>query len=134
MSRNDLVDHSAAWYVPQNTVLSVAGNTTHKAVVEEAQKLFGEQTGGEPPPIEPAKEGRPERHIIVEARDITPSNLRMSVRAVSRTDPDRYPVTIMTAVLGQGTSPGLVKPLRERAGRGSPSGSASSRGQTLTRG
>ena len=127
MSRNDLVDHIAAWYVPENTVLSVAGNTTHKAVVEEAQKLFGEQTGGEPPPIEPAKEGRPERHIIVEARDITQSNLRMSFRAVSRTDPDRYPLTIMNTVLGQGMSSRLFKEVRERRGLAYSIGSGVSR-------
>ena len=116
MNRDDFMDHIATWYVPMNTVLSVAGNTTHKAVVEEARKLFDEQTGGEPPPIAPAKDGRPEHHIIVEARDITQSNLGMSMRAVSRTDPDRYPVTILNAVLGRGMSSRLFKEVRERRG------------------
>ncbi len=116
MNRDDFMDHIATWYVPKNIVLSVAGNTTHKAVVEEALKLFGEQTGGEPPPIELAKKGRPEHHIIVEARDITQSNLGMSLRAVSRTDPDRYALTILNAVLGRGMSSRLFKEVRESRG------------------
>ena len=116
MNRDDFMNHIATWYVPQNTVLSVAGNTTHLAVVEEAEKLFGKQTGGETPPLDPAKDGRPERNIIVEARDITQCNLGMSLRAVSRTDPDRYPLTILNAVLGRGMSSRLFKEVRERRG------------------
>ncbi|MCH7699304.1 MAG: insulinase family protein [Chloroflexi bacterium] len=116
MNRQDFMDHIGTWYVPQNMVISVAGNTTHKAVVEETRKLFGELTGDAAPSIEPAKEGRPERNIIVEDRDITQSNLGMSLRAVSRTDPDRYPLTILNAVLGRGMSSRLFKEVRERRG------------------
>ena len=116
MNRQDFIDHIATWYVPQNMVISVAGNTTHKAVVEETHKLFGKLTGDAAPSIEPAKEGRPERNIIVENRDIKQSNLGMSLRAVSRTDPDRYPLTILNAVLGRGMSSRLFKEVRERRG------------------
>ena len=116
MNRQDFMDHIATWYVPQNLVISVAGNTTHKAVVEEVRKLFDELKGDAAPSIEPAKEGRPERNIIVEDRDITQSNLGMSLRAVSRTDPDRYPLTILNAVLGRGMSSRLFKEVRENRG------------------
>ncbi len=116
MNRQDFMDHIGTWYVPQNMVISVAGNTSHKAVVEETRKLFSEMKGDAAPSIEPAKEGRPKHNIIVEDRDITQSNLGMSLRAVSRTDPDRYPLTILNAVLGRGMSSRLFKEVRERRG------------------
>lgn len=116
MHRPDFMDHIGTWYVPRNMVLSVAGNTTHAAVVDEARKLFGEITSKETPAIPAAREGRPEQHIIVEDRDIQQSNLGMSLRAVSRTDPDRYPLTILNAILGRGMSSRLFKEVREERG------------------
>jgi predicted Zn-dependent peptidase len=116
MHRQDFMDHISTWYVPGNMVLSVAGNTTHDAVVEEAQRLFGGLQGKSVPVVELATEGRPDPHIKVEARDITQCNLGMSLRAVSRTDPDRYPLTILNAVLGRGMSSRLFKEVRERRG------------------
>jgi len=116
MNRGDFMDHIGTWYVPNNMVISVAGNTTHEAVVDEARRLFGGLERRDVPGVDPAQEGRPDRHVIVEARDITQCNLGMSLRAVSRTDPDRYPLTILNAVLGRGMSSRLFKEVRERRG------------------
>ncbi len=116
MNRPDFIDHIGTWYVPQNIVISVAGNTTHEEVVGLASDLFGGLRGKAAPEIVPAKNGRPEPHIIVEARDITQSNLGMSLRAISRTDPDRSALTILNAVLGRGMSSRLFKEVRERRG------------------
>ncbi len=116
MNRGDFADHVATWYVPENMVLSVAGNTTHAEVVAAANNVFGSLTGGAAPEIPVAIDGTPERNVIVEARDITQSNMAMSLRALSRTDPDRYPLMILNAVLGRGMSSRLFKEVRERRG------------------
>jgi predicted Zn-dependent peptidase len=115
-TRDDFLHHIRTWYVPKNMVLSVAGNTTHREVVAEARKLFGGLVGEAPPPVEPARDGIPSRNVIVEARDIAQSNLGMSLRAISRTDPDRYAVMILNTILGRGMSSRLFKEVRERRG------------------
>ena len=116
MQRDDFMHHIATWYVPQNMVLSVAGNTTHAEVAKEARKLFDELAGDAAPEIQVARDGIPERNVAVDARDISQSNLGIAMRAVSRTDPDRYAATIMNAVLGRGMSSRLFKEVRERRG------------------
>jgi predicted Zn-dependent peptidase len=116
MTRDDLTGHIATYYVPTNMVLSVAGNTTHDAVLSMARKLLEGLEGEAPPPTPAAKNGRPEHHVKVEARDIAQSNIAMALHAVSRLDPDRYPAMIMNAVLGRGMSSRLFKEVRERRG------------------
>lgn len=116
MNRGDFADHIATWYVPENMVISVAGNTTHADVVAAARDVFAGLTGAAAPEVPAATDGRPERNVIVEARDITQSNMAMSLRALSRTDPERYPLMILNAVLGRGMSSRLFKEVRERRG------------------
>ena len=116
LSRDDFVHHIDTWYVPQNVVLSVAGNTTHKEVVGEARRLFDGLRGVEAPPVETARGGIPQRNVVVEARDIAQSNLGLALHAISRTDPDRYPLMLLNSVLGRGMSSRLFKEVRERRG------------------
>ena len=60
MTREDLTNHIATYYVPKNMVLSVAGNTTHEEVLSMARKLLEGLNGGTPPPVPPARNGRPQ--------------------------------------------------------------------------
>ncbi len=41
ISRQDLADYVATWYVPNNSVVSVAGNLKHEQVVELAEQAYG---------------------------------------------------------------------------------------------
>ena len=116
LKRDDLMNHIGTWYVPRNIVLSVAGNTTQGEVLKLARKLLAEAEGGPAPAIPTARDGIPERNVIVEDRDITQSNMAMALRTVSRRDPDRSAVTLMNAVLGRGMSSRLFKEVRERRG------------------
>jgi predicted Zn-dependent peptidase len=127
LQRPDFMDHIGTWYVPKNMVLSVAGNTAHAEVLEQAKKLLGALDGGAAPPISEARDGIPEQNVVVEAREIAQSNLGIALRAVSRTDPDRYPAMILNAILGRGMSSRLFKEVRERRGL------AYSVGSSLTR-
>ena len=127
LSRDDFLHHIRTWYVPENTVLSVAGNTQHRAVVAAARKLFAELPGQPAPAVEPDHDSIPPRNVVVEARDITQSNLGIALRAISRTDPDRYAAVILNTTLGRGMSSRLFKEVRERRGL------AYSIGSSLTR-
>ncbi len=116
LKRDDFVEHIRTWYVPEDIVLSVAGKTTHRKVVAAARKLFDELAGQPVPQVQAAADGLPRENVVVEARDIAQSNLGIALRAISRTDPDRYPVMILNAILGRGMSSRLFKEVRERRG------------------
>jgi predicted Zn-dependent peptidase len=127
LNRDDFMHHIGTWYVPENMVLSVGGNTTREEVLAAANKLFEGIEGKKPPAVAESRNGIPADNAVVEARDITQSNLAMALRAVSRRDPDRYAAMIMNAVLGRGMSSRLFKEVRERRGL------AYSIGSSLTR-
>lgn len=127
MGRDDLVGHVAAWYAPSNMVVSVAGNTTHEAVVDCATRLWGDLPPAELPSCPPAVVDLPDQHVIVEKRDIAQCNVGIALRALSRRDPERYVLTVLNAVLGRGMSSRLFKEVRERRGLAYSVGSSVSR-------
>jgi predicted Zn-dependent peptidase len=116
MQRDDFVQHVATYYTPSNSVLSVAGNTTHDEVMALATELFGpieDHPSPEPPPAEYAFA---EQRVVVETREIAQCNMGISLHALPRKDPDRYPLMVLNTVLGRGMSSRLFKEVRERRG------------------
>jgi predicted Zn-dependent peptidase len=127
MRRDDFVDHMAAWYVPENTVVAVAGNATPAQARALIEERLADVRGHPLPSFAPAAPGLPAEHVQVEARDTDQSNLYFGMRAISRTDPDRYALTVLNSLLGRGMSSRLFKEVRERRGLAYSVGSSVSR-------
>ncbi len=116
MQRDDFTQHVATYYVPSNTVLSVAGNTTHAEVLRLAEELFGDLPAGHAPPSEAARAQFAPERVVVEKREIAQCNMGIALHALARKDPDRYPLTVLNTILGRGMSSRLFKEVRERRG------------------
>jgi predicted Zn-dependent peptidase len=127
LQRQDFLDHVQTWYVPNNVVLSVAGNTEHERVMEAARRYLGSMESRPVPTFDPARLEVPQERVLVEKRDIAQSNLAFGLRALSRTDPDRYALMILNSILGRGMSSRLFKEVRERRGLAYAVGSGVSR-------
>ena len=116
MQRDDFTRHVATYYVPSNTVLSVAGNTTHNEVLALAENLFGDLPAATAPaPPTAVAKFAPER-VVVEKREIAQCNMGIALHALARKDPDRYPLMVLNTILGRGMSSRLFKEVRERRG------------------
>ena len=127
MQRDDFVAHMAAWYAPENVVVAVAGNTTPGQVVTLIEERMVDAEKRAVPSFVVATPGLPAERVQVESRDTDQSNLYYGLRAISRTDPDRYPLTILNSLLGRGMSSRLFKEVRERRGLAYSVGSSVSR-------
>ena len=127
LTREDMTGHVATWYTPQNSVLSVAGNVSHEQVMELAERHLADWRGEGPPAVLPATDGIPPENVQVDVREITQCNVAIGLRAIGRTDPDRYPLAILNNVLGRGMSSRLFKEVRERRGLAYSVGSGVSR-------
>jgi predicted Zn-dependent peptidase len=116
IARDDLAGYVATWYVPNNCVVSVAGNTTHGDVLRLVEQNFAASAvpalGGYTQALRPA-EGA---NVAVDVRTISQANLSMALLGMSRLDPDRYAFSVMTNLLGSGMSSRLFKEVRERRG------------------
>jgi predicted Zn-dependent peptidase len=127
LQQQDFQEWIGGWYSATNTVLSVAGNTTHEEVMTLAGRLFAKGTSYEVPQVIALNGNVPARRAIADSREITQANVAMGMPAVSRHDPDRYPLMVLNSLLGRGMSSRLFKEVRERRGLAYSVGSSVSR-------
>jgi predicted Zn-dependent peptidase len=127
LSRDDMAEHIRTYYVPSNTVLSVAGNTTHDEVLRHAEALFAGIEDRPAPPPQPAQQALAPEPVVVETREIAQCNMGIAVHALPRLDPDRHALMVLNTVLGRGMSSRLFKEVRERRGLAYSVGSGVSR-------
>ncbi len=125
--RDDFLEHRERWYAPENIVVAVAGNTTAEQVLALIAERAADLESRSLPSIAAAAPGLPPDRVQVESRETDQSNLAYGLRALSRTDPDRYALTILNTLLGRGMSSRLFKEVRERRGLAYSIGSSVSR-------
>jgi predicted Zn-dependent peptidase len=102
-------------YRPTNTVIAVAGDIEHDAVVDLATTAFGAGNGAipgfEPAPILPAGE-----RTMLGKRQTAQAQLVVGLPALRRDHPDSWTLTLLNTVLGDGMSSRLFLSVREDRG------------------
>jgi predicted Zn-dependent peptidase len=117
LGRENLLTHLRGYYVPSNTVLSIAGNIDHQEIVERVDAYLEnwsrpEETGA----FLPAQELPPEPQLCVRYRDTEQARFCLALPGLSRVHPDRFVLRVLNTILGGGMSSRLFLELRERQG------------------
>ncbi len=103
IERQDLVDFHAAYYLPNNAVMSVVGDITYEEVEDLIEKHFVEwQSGDLKAPELPEINTVKERRTITLDRDLTQASVILGHVGVSRDNPDYYAISVMNYILGSG--------------------------------
>jgi predicted Zn-dependent peptidase len=102
-------------YRPGNSVISVAGDLSHEAVLDLVSRNFG-SGNGVVPGFEDAPKLVPMERVAVETRDLAQAHLCIGVPGLRRDHPDQWALELMTTVLGEGSSSRLFQKVREEAG------------------
>jgi predicted Zn-dependent peptidase len=109
--------HWREWYTPEHMVLAVAGSIDHAAVRKAARAWFA-AAGPRRVRTRPRRDAAPTAAapgaVRVGFRRLTQGNLCLGMPGVARTHPDRWPLDLLTAVLGDGMSSRLFVELREK--------------------
>ncbi len=102
-----------AQYVPSNTVLVVAGNITHDAIVAAAHRWLGDMPDAPAGPwfAAVARNGGP--RVAVREKATEQAHLCLAYPSVPVNHPDRYAVDLLSTILGEGMSSRLFLELRE---------------------
>ncbi len=114
LSLETIEAYLARQYVPNNTVLAVAGAVDHAEVVETARAALADWPQGAPAPWFPAKDGPADARIKVQYKKTEQAHISLAVPGVSTQHPDRHAVDLLSALLGEGMSSRLFLELRER--------------------
>jgi len=114
-SAGALADYWNRVVTPRRMILSVAGAIDEAAVLEQAKRLFGGLTGGEPGQhgLDPV-EGRRRRAML--DRDLEQVNFCLGVTGPKRQQEERFAWGIYDTILGGGMGSRLFDEVRERRG------------------
>ena len=119
--------HASA-YAPRNLVVAAAGNVEHALLVELAARAFersaddaAEHVGGDG---EPPRAAAP--ILVQRKKELEQAHLILAAPFPSARDEDRYAATLLSSVIGGGTSSRLWQQIREERGLAYAVGSAGS--------
>ncbi len=114
-SLDDVAEFFRTYYLPNNAVLTVAGDAEPERVFESAERWFGGlPPGAEPPPIPGVTHVAPvlgETRRVELVRDVPLPRLMMALRIPPFTDPRFDAIDLATQILGQGKGSRLYRSL-----------------------
>ncbi|MDI6781528.1 MAG: pitrilysin family protein [bacterium] len=115
LTQDDLLKYYQRFYVPNNMILSVAGDFNSFQMLENINKYFKDfkRTSISPVylPQEPAQIGK---RMFEDVKDIKAAYLEMAFHIPDIRSRDLYPLDVMALILGQGNSSRLYQTLREK--------------------
>jgi len=116
LTRQDILDYYNSRYVPDNTLVVVAGDVEAAVAFEALEKAFADWERQPIPaytlPVEPPQLG-PRR--AVEEMDIQVAHVMMGFHTVPLSHPDLYPLDVLAAIIGQGESSRLNVRVQKKA-------------------
>ncbi|MDX6284374.1 MAG: hypothetical protein QOH03_5445 [Kribbellaceae bacterium] len=108
-------------YLPENIVVSVAGNVEHSDVVRLVRKAFERHwmtAEAEPSPVRPEAKRRVPTYggVEVHHRDVEQAHLVLGMPGLVRNDERRYAAGVLHGIVGGGMSSRLFQEVREKRG------------------
>lgn len=118
LDREDLAAFHKRYFVPNNAVLVAVGDFDPEELSDEIDARLGDWRPSDLPYTDfPSPPVRSRRTLtIVDRPGSSQANIVLADTAISRNDPDFFPVLVMNQVLGAGASSRLFMNLREEKG------------------
>jgi len=118
MKRRDFVSYHKKHYLPEATVLIVAGQVKEREVINEVKKIFGTVKRGEKDQKVKVKEKQTYPQALVNFKKTDQTHFVLSVRTCDLFDQKNAVLSVLGGVLGGGMSSRLFVKLREEMGVG----------------
>ncbi len=118
MKRNDFVKYKKAHYLPEATVIVVAGQVTEKDVSKEVEKVFGDIPRGKKSKKLKVKESQKKPEVLLKFKKTDQTHFVLGVRTYDLFHKNNPVLSVLGGVLGGGMSSRLFQKLREEMGVG----------------
>ena len=115
IDRQTALDYLSRQYVPNNMVVSMAGNVDPRQVREQVAAFWLDCPSGSPSSWFPTTDGQGPR-CSLRYKKSEQAHLCLAVRGLSLQHPDRHALALLSVILGEGMSSRLFLELRERQG------------------
>ncbi|MBM3141483.1 MAG: insulinase family protein [Chloroflexi bacterium] len=116
LTRQQMLDFFSNLYLPNNTVVAVAGDIKPNQVQDTISQALGEWKPNKVSAGFPTKGNQEAARLNIEFRDTEQAHLCLGVPGLSFFHPDRYAVDLLSIILGEGMSSRLFTEIREQQG------------------
>ena len=116
ITRDIMLDYQASQYLPDNTVVTIAGNIQHQEAVTAVKQALANWTNRQPRPGYSAYMEQPNPQLQVERRDTKQAHLCLALPGLPLLHPKRYTLDLLNAILGAGMSSRLFTEIRDKLG------------------
>lgn len=114
--REDIVRYKEKQYVASNTVVVVAGDIDPSEAMRKIGKTFAKMSEGHPERQKKVKESQKNPAVRMVWKESDQTHLMLGARAFSLYDTRRYPLALLSGILGGNTSSRLFTEIREKLG------------------
>jgi len=118
MRREDFVNYKKQHYLPEATVMIVAGKVTEHEVMQEVKKVFGKIPRGRKSAKLKVKEKQNKPEALINFKKTDQTHFVLGVRTFDLFDKKNAIISVLGGVLGGGMSSRLFQKLREEMGVG----------------
>ncbi len=118
MKREDFVEYHKKHYLPEATVLVVAGHINNRVVMDQVNKIFGEMKRGTKGQKAKVKEKQSKPQALVSFKKTDQTHFVLGVRSLDLFSKRNAVISVLGGILGGGMSSRLFVKLREEMGVG----------------
>jgi predicted Zn-dependent peptidase len=116
LTRDMVLDYAHRQYVPNNMVVSVAGNVRQDEVIDLLQSSLASMEPGLPQSWFPATDGQLAPACRMLSKRTEQTHIALGMQALPLGHPDRYAIDLLSVLFGESMSSRLFMELRERLG------------------
>ena len=116
ITKDMMLEYLAAQYLPNNTVVTIAGNIQHQEVVTAINQALGNWTNQRTRSEYVAYKEQAAQRLHVETRDTEQAHLCLALPGLPLLHPKRFTLGLLNVILGEGMSSRLFTEIRDRLG------------------
>ncbi len=116
IQRPEIVAYKQRRYVPEATIVVLAGQVAHGECVSSVARMLGRLSAGRPARYAPVDRRTRQLPVAVKLKEIEQSHLAMGFRLFGRHDPRKYALKLMSIIMGENMSSRLFQVVREKHG------------------
>jgi len=116
ITRDMMLDYRQGQYLPNNTVVTIAGNIQHQQMVTAVSQALGNWTNQRERSGYPAYKEQPAQRLHVETKDTEQAHLCLALPGLSLFHPKRFTLDLLNVILGGGMGSRLFTEIRDKLG------------------
>jgi len=116
ITRDMMLDYRQGQYLPNNTVVAIAGNIQHQQMVTAVSQALGNWTNQRERSAYSAYKEQPAQRLHVETKDTEQAHLSLALPGLSLFHPKRFTLDLLNVILGGGMGSRLFTEIRDKLG------------------